>query len=404
MLPLKVRLKGGGYQLNAATRAAYFWRCQEIYCSKAANAKFEDNIRQNMAIIFDATQKVLDDAAIPAAAKAALNAKLARIKGEDKGATLIALNIKSLQCVILMTQICKIVNPAKSTMANYPDESIAEEYAALTAGGHWDNYDHLYNLIKTGPYLLSIYKTLIGKQYSKTEYCCPNLSGARILVLLGEMTLLELVDTMADNIYLIGVTTEIEWADGNEYTPFEFMHHDLVHASNREYGFGNYGKGMLQLEREFIDHIKANPGAYDLDKLMIPLFLFMHELPRREFYLLRKNISNLSYESTIKNGFVGKLEYWRNPKFYGGLLPEAVREGSDEGIIAYLDECFTLLKNSWNAFFAGGAAAGGGGGGAAAGGAGGGGVPVVNSSKGGRHRSHKTRRRSKHSRRNRKVR
>lgn len=367
MLPLKYRLSGGGYQLNAATRAAYFWRCQKLYCSKEANATFEDNIRQNMAIIFDATQKVLDDAAIPAAAKAALNAKLARIKGEDKGATLTTLNIKSLQCVILMTEISKLTNPAKSTMKDYPIKSIVSEYAALTVGGHWDNYDHLYNLIKTGPYLLSRYKKLIGTSYPEADYCCPNFNGARILVLLGEMTLLELVDTMADNIYLIGVTTEIEWADGHEYTPFEFMHHDLVHASNREYGFGDFGIGMLSLERRFIDHIKGNPGAYDLDKLMIPLFLLMHELPMGEMSLLREQMNfPLSYESRIKDTFVGNLENWRNPKFYGGLLPEAVRGGSDEEIIAYLDDCFTLLTKSWNTFFEGGGA-GAGAGGAAAG-------------------------------------
>jgi hypothetical protein len=400
MQPLKVRLRGGGYQLNAATRAAYFWRCQQIYCSKAANATFSDNIRQNMGIVFDATQKVLDDAAIDAASKAALNAKLARIKGEDKGATLTTLNIKTLQCVILMTEICRLTNPGNSTMAKYPVPSIKEEYAVLVFRGLWDDYDHIYNLIKNGgspqrPGSLRTYKTLIGKSYPAMDYCCPDLSGARILVLLGEMTLLELVDTMADNIYLIGVTTEIEWADGNKYTPFEFVHHDLIHAANREYGFGNYRMDMLPLERAFIDHVKANPGTYDLDKLMIPMFLLMHEKPRGEGFLTRAHIYELDYRS-IKDSFVGDLENWHNPNFYGGLLPAEVREGSgegsdeerkrkrDEGIIAYLNECFAYLKDSWNSFHAAAAAA------AAAGGAGAGGAGA---GKGGRRT--KPRRKSK---------
>ncbi len=324
-------LLGGGYKLNNNTRAAYFWRCRQLHCSKT---ELNHNLRQNLHILYDAVRSVIDNAPIDAPAKEIFHVKLNTIQVHEPDGDLDipSLNVKSLQCVILFTEICKRQRPLKYFYGSHEYEQFVDKY---------DDFDHTLNVMQNIGH--DRYLPLLEK------------SGNRFLVLLGEMSLIELVSTMADNIYLIGITTENAWADGVELNPFEFMIHDLDHAAEREFvmAFGKKGKKSdpLQFEREFIAGLQTNP---DTDKILLILFLIIHEQLGSERALFSPKIKSGAYDSFVAEYGPDKESYyiaWKDPHSYGGLLPAAVRLGGKESIRAYLQESLDIFIGSWNQFF-----------------------------------------------------
>lgn len=322
---------GGMFQLSKVRRDLHFWRCQQVVCKYG---DIQKDIAQLLNDVYEATQHELNEfKKVNPAAAAALQEKFNIIKATAKPLSQEMLNVKSLQCVIIMTEICRAKMDPEKFLSEYPIPRIKNDYNKIM-NIPYENYDILISLIKT----IDNIKSLLDPKY--------------ILVLLGEMSLLEIVSTYANRQYLIGITTDMAYADGFHFSPLEFVHHDVVHAENREYGFGNYGPDLERL-KSFTDYLEKLPSEEDIYKISLALFMITHEIYRNEYILMRPEIpDDFNFTGFSKPVYLDDIAYWKNEKAFGGLLTEEMRtKGTKEEIFGFLDECFILLKDTWNAYF-----------------------------------------------------
>jgi hypothetical protein len=278
-----------------------------------------------------------------------MHPKLQRIMDVDISKPNISMvNVISLQCIIFFTEILRKLYPGKRTdMSNYrPIFNLPLVYKELT-DIEWDSYDDIYKFIISSYNLRNI--ALTNTFTDKWETInCSNLKNQMIFVVLGELSLLEILNSLANNIFLVGITTNMEWADGSYYTPFEFMHHDTVHAMN-----ALDVRIQTRLSDIFIRHLILNQKQYEqavFDKIILILFLILHENlhPQPDIELNRPII-----EATGKGIFDSisfSLENWTNINFFGGLLPDKIFENPNE-IKPYLIDASTTFKNAWEKYF-----------------------------------------------------
>jgi len=349
--PLKYLMYGGElaskiktpiptYELQSDERIQYLKRCEQMYCDSTEIVNYKKIIAMNIDSLYQVTAKVVEyyKTKLPLV-YAKMKGKLANIILKDISyVTLPMLNIISLQCVILFTELVKITNPIESTMFS-PDDFIKKLYNDLTKDDNWEIYEVIEEKVKQNNYL----KNLV------TEVCCPNLKKARILVILGELSIEEILKSLSDEIYFIGIVTKLTWADGAKLTPFEFMMHDLSHATIRSHNTYNN-----IYEKQFIFHIIKNKDIYGkkMDQMCIILFLIMHETP---FTITDKKILNDNIpESSMKftDYILSEEVNWKNKYFYGGLLPKEIFENPDfNTTVKYIKDSFEILKIEWEKFF-----------------------------------------------------
>jgi hypothetical protein len=270
-------------------------------------------------------------------------------------------NVFCLQIVILLNKLTELKFPTERTdMTHYfqqPMYKINEEYAEFSED--YTNQTTLYEKVKESKGFISILgsinfdirkmKRVLDKPYSFEE-----IKKSCILCYLGIMSLEELVLSFINEIYLIGITDDLDWADGKELTPFEFVHHDLTHANNRG---GQVGYNIIN-EKKFFEYYEKLPNSTEEEKTvkyqcLLMLFLLIHEHPLYEF-LLKKKISKTYthfYNLNDSNHFVFKLGNWLNFNYFAELLPESLREEirelnltNPEQIELYINEEAELLK------------------------------------------------------------
>lgn len=352
--------KNTEYSLNKNTREEYFWRCNEMICKTQEEVK--ESIKKNLEIIYNITEsilisykKYLTEIKENTYDYNDLIKAFNKIKSDERDYTLENLNVKSLQCIIIITEI-SIVTSSKEERDSF-DKKRIDEFERNYFSNTYMDFDAFYKNMKYD----DEFKYLLGEDTKKNYSCCPDLKGALIMVPLGEMSLYELVYTLANDIYLIGITTTNQFADGKFMTPYEFVKHDIIHSINRKNTIQNE-RITLEYEKKFIDNIHSilNKDNENYSKLMIALFLIMHETFTFELMLGEPQIPFLSFSSIIRNfpeystfkDPIGVLDNWRNINYYGGLLPKEVREGTNKDIKDYLNDCFKILKTEWNKFHA----------------------------------------------------
>jgi hypothetical protein len=145
----------------------------------------------------------------------------------DRTVSFTSLNIKSLQCAMLFTILTiHIPNPDTNSYRRYIIDDIYFPLHAIK----WDTYEPVLAFIKSKEM-----RYLDWLVIDETESpCIPDLKNKAIVVLLGEMTLYELISSMTNDIYFCGLITSIANIDGREGgTPLGFLDHDLGHMADR---------------------------------------------------------------------------------------------------------------------------------------------------------------------------
>jgi hypothetical protein len=170
------------------------------------------------------------------------------------------------------------------------------------------------------------------------------------------MKLIDLIKSMANQVYFIGLTTDIEYADGIMMTPFDFMRHDIIHSS-RVLQDLDYFRPDLSYVKEFIEHIDNN-NKYNQKKLQTALFLLMHETFGGYHYLSRPIINffnkgkKLSFLKEILFQDISNISKWRDTTYFGLILPKNIRENKEDTVIVeYINSCFEYLQTVWNNYF-----------------------------------------------------
>jgi hypothetical protein len=255
-------------------------------------------------------------------------------------------NVRSLQIVILYTELIRLTELSEKTnMKNYfqqPNYKIDVEYDNFIKV--WFTYDILYeySLKSQG------FKDIIYKKNTTELLTYKDINNSRIICYLDYITEKEIILSYVYNIYYLGINEKLDYADGRELTPFEFLHHDITHANNRGYTGGN-----VELEREFYYYLEGETNILTKEQykqIYIIFFVIIHESMSEYFLESKINVNNQFDD--ISPSFIKDMKHWLNSNFYNGLLPKKPPElRTDETQIKnYLDKSFNLFKNEWNKF------------------------------------------------------
>jgi len=271
-----------------------------------------------------------------------IKVKLDNIFNIDIEPSIVSFNIISLQCIILFTEIIKL--SSHSFMTNYAGgvEEIQELYSLLTIDNMWDNYSFIKNIIIKNSKVNKYFDCIINNE-NKTELNYNNLKRARIFSIFGNLSEYEIIKALSYDIFLIGIVTKMTITDGRLYTPFEFMHHDLIHARNR----GVYEDYDTKYSREFIGYINKIEDKYKLKQISTILFIIMHESINE--YILSEKTLPYNYFNSLYPPFVTKIDNWTNIDFYGALLPIDIFNSPSP--LPYLNNSYNILAHEWNEFF-----------------------------------------------------
>jgi len=260
-------------------------------------------------------------------------------------------NVRSLQIVILYTELIKMTekDTTRTNMLNYfqqPYYRINEEYDNLCKV--FDNYDELFSRVCN-----SIgFKDIVYERYSEsTLISYKNIKKSRIICYLDYISEKEIVFSYVHDIYYLGISEKLDYADGREMTPFEFLHHDITHANNRGYpdGFD------IELEKEFYDYLETQGLSPEAKKqIYIIFFLIVHESANEYLIGNRIEIKDSDDFYSLVPRSIQNMDNWTSPNFYNGLLPSDLREvPADQAKIRdYLTKSFAAFKTEWNNFVA----------------------------------------------------
>jgi hypothetical protein len=339
-------------------RDYYWWRCEELTCPRRGEPPaYLPLLKVHLKVLFEKAAAGLERVGgLSASQQEQCRAKLASIF-RDKTATITSLNIKSLQCSALFTEILEL-------QGQLPDPTFSK-YRGGT------DPINLYTEIKKKPSVLytfdgmkeflksnSIWRDFLHDEEEGGALCCPNLRNKNICFLLGELTVEEIVRTYAKQIYICGLTFDMAYADGFHYPPLLFLHHDYVHARNRRSQVsGLYAIGYRRLE-QFVEYLDSPNALTQPEKKACFLILFMtsHESGREDLY------AKLPLQQLVGQGYVTwDGPRWRNKNDLGGLLIWYMGEGSADSLMAAPDGTIqsvlkgagAILSEKWNAFFAG---------------------------------------------------
>jgi len=185
-------------------------------------------------------------------------------------------------------------------------------------------------------------------------HCIPNCKNKAIIVLLGEMTLFELLWSLSNDLYFIGLPTQTQYADGRFYTPTTFLEHDLGHMFSR---LDFIKEDVRDEENRNVKKclLYINDKSKEIqDAVLLFLFLFMHLEVQGDDTVLRVPHTATSglfrrddhpHSLFYKGNIIRRL---KSRDDLGGFLPEG-HATTDAAIEAWLLSQWLIFIEHWNA-------------------------------------------------------
>jgi hypothetical protein len=212
------------------------------------------------------------------------------------------------------------------------------------------NYDNLTKLIFND----NTYKQIFKKEYLHCD------SEIRIIfVVLGNLSLENLVISILNKVLLIGFNIKSEYADSTLMSPYIFVNHDLSHTEDiipnlvfLDSIIDNNKFTIKDIILKIINIYKSDNIKYD--KILLILFLILHELPKyiKKIFISLSNqhedlpsLNDIFYYSNYnKNNKELKLDdRWTTENDYKGLIPSDITEENE--ILDYLKDSYSLFFN-----------------------------------------------------------
>jgi hypothetical protein len=240
-------------------------------------------------------------------------------------------NIISLQFVILLTTIWWPYNePFKHDINdNY------RNYKFILSTNWTD-----YNSLKTA---LNDKQSGRFKQLYYGNY--EDINDIFLITILDYLRLDEIINTFLDNIFICGISTKMIYADGRELTPFEFLEHDITHASN----YKGYCFIRMQLNVEglknFLAFVNENTEFDKAKKYSIKviIFLLIHEAMCDFFWS-----PGLTYAQVNRELSYQIMKRLQDTNDLGELIPKSYRESRIE---EYIEMCVKNYVDALKQFF-----------------------------------------------------
>jgi len=323
----------------------------------------EPFIKASLQALYDLVKKEL-------LAKSANETHLAHFENifSDRTVSITSLNIKSLQCAILFTIIARDLGEKKVPSfvgADYFLNNIGESWYPKfrSQDFEWDSYDKLLPIVCFHDDYQVKLKDLCISDETKLE-------GAPIVTPLN-LSLADLNRTLANDIYLVGFTTNYLHVDGRNMSPLEFFMHDLAHKTIRQKELGT-----SSITRKNVKHFLDSAQYRNLteeERYMCDywIFLITHEteyvfavLRQEEFFLttkigedkhITKILGRVEAQDYTTEPFLNHFSSRSFYSFYKELLPDAlqfkgIKRTYSEQDSVHIAEIQKWLLDSWNVF------------------------------------------------------
>jgi hypothetical protein len=178
------------------------------------------------------------------------------------------------------------------------------------------------------------------------DYSFRNIKNARLICYLDYISEKEMVYSFINNIYYIDINEKLDYADSKLLTPFEFLHHDLTHANNRN---DDYDSELEIRFYNFLEQISHLLSKEKKKQIYMIFFIITHESMVE--YILQEPIRENFTFNDLSPIFIRDLELWKNEHHYKLLLPKNIQDETDGNIQKYLNASFELFKTTWNGFY-----------------------------------------------------
>jgi hypothetical protein len=189
--------------------------------------------------------------------------------------------------------------------------------------------------------------------------CIPSLKNKAVIVLLGELTLYELVWSLAQDVYFIGLIPGLGFADGALMHPVSFLAHDLDHMHDRLFLCEEDVRRRAEVNARVLHFLAviATKTAAIQQTCMMFLFLYMHhEIECKESILLEDTLLPTSgpfRPEGARDEYVYLPDRFLRQNDLQGFLPAELRMTSTDRVFAWLRTEWRIFIEEWNACFAG---------------------------------------------------
>ena len=346
-------------RLSSETRGRLWWQLAQLSCPRDKSKSHIPFVKAQLVLLHRVARATVDsysELAEPDSIRRyhTIVHKIFR----NKQVSLTALNIKSLQCAYLFSLMTKhIPNPEKRRYGAYIEDSLWTYLSKI----RWTSYDAVLRLCAEHEPDEEEYdlKWLIVEDEFDDGSCIPSLKGKAIIVLLGELSLYELVWSLAQDVYFIGLIPGLGFADGAIMHPLSFLVHDLDHMHDRlrlcQEEKGGRGAEINARVLHFLGFLADRDVAVQQTCLMF-LFLYMHhEIECKETILLQDVIAADSGPFR-PGGEEDELSYlpdrFLRQNDFAGFLPPLPSSKDVAAVIEWLRGEWLIFTEAWNACFA----------------------------------------------------
>jgi len=256
------------------------------------------------------------------------------------------INIFSLQCSILFS------SPFTRFYVNQNNELIIYQYIK---NKNWTSYNVMKEILlnqffpQGKRYVGYSLMFLLGDhkgEYSITDKSIVMPADIFLIKWMNYFDSNELVLSYFNKVYYCELVSFPQDADGQCFTPFEFLYHDALHAKNSTRACSLSVVSMKEMHKFYTYCIMNNYlSVTDLDKIKLCLFYELHEGMCRLTGILEKADEHpFSIKGTTFSSFDCIVERFKNILDLGLAIPKEYK--NEVGI--YLDECITTFLRVYN--------------------------------------------------------
>ena len=346
-----------GNALSSETRGRLWWQLNQMTCPSREADTHIPFVKAQLNLLYKTAVKTIEsykDKATPE--QMATYQEHLRTIFTGVQVSFTSLNNTSVKCAMLFTKM----------LVDHPPDGVNADALLVYFGDYWKaNWDKP----ESTPLNQMQLRGLVF--HDEDHGCIPNCKNKGIIVLLGEMTLYELIWSYANDLYFIGLPTGVAYADGTLETPLSFLEHDIEHMQNRadiDAEVFSHPSFVPEFKREELirrkDRAKENKNIlkclqYIRDKpkhiqdaVFLFLFLFVHEQNSQE------GLDGPVSMELFQVGLLQSISYrLQNPRDMGGFLPRDFEKPDDKdeldaAVKTWVKAQLVIFVDTWNASLA----------------------------------------------------
>ena len=345
-----------GNALSSETRGRLWWQLNQMTCPTREADSHIPFVKSQLMLLSKTAEKTIESYKGKATVEqmATYQEHLRNIF-TGVTASFTSLNSTSVKCAMLFTKMLKAHVPDGVNSDNLEDER----------GKYWsENWDKP----EWSPLNQMILRGLVF--HDEDGHCIPSCKNKGIVVLLGEMTLYELIWSYANDLYFIGLPTGVAYADSEQHTPLSFLEHDCEHMELRadiDEVFSHPSflpefkrAELIRRKRRTIEnknilkclqYIRDKPKTIQ-DAVLMIFFLIVHEQLFEDIMLDDVVSLELLSKRIVISAY--RLD---DPRDMGGFLPRNFEKPDDKAELSdalktWINTQVAIFVETWNASLA----------------------------------------------------